>query len=124
MTGNNGATIKTTATISLLAGIWLFVSPWVYKVQAMPNSWNSWILGILIVVLAAIQLFDPISTRGASVVNLLLGVWVFASPWIFRYSHMTDRLVNSLCVGAVVFIVSAVASSMGHTSAMPPPLRS
>lgn len=128
MTGYNDSSdsgVKTAATISLLAGAWLFVSPWIYRAESMHNAWNSWIVGALIVILAAVRISNPLSTRGISVINMLLGAWVFASPWIYGYMHTRDRLFNSLCVGAVVFIASAIGSSMGHThtTVAPPPLR-
>ena len=117
------AAVKTAATINLLAGIWLFISPWVYRSYAASYAWNSWIIGALIVVFAASRL-NNLTTRGLSVVNLVLGAWTFASPWIYGYTGDTRRFVNSLCVGVVVFVLSIYGSSveMGHPTA-PPPLR-
>ena len=118
----NMAVVKTTATINLLAGIWLFVSPWVYQSYAL-NAWNSWIVGALIVVFAASRLSSPI-TSGLSLVNVVLGAWTFASPWIYGYTGDSSRFVNSLCVGVIVFILSIYGSSVeaGHPTP-PPPLR-
>lgn len=124
MTMNDDTGIKTTATISLLAGVWLFLSPWVYRVSSAPNAWNSWIFGILIVLFSLIRLWSPEGTRSLSVVNLILGAWTFVSPWVYGYMHDTGRFVNSLCVGAIVFVVAIIGSSMGHTATHePPPLR-
>lgn len=39
-------------------------------------------------------------------VNCALGTGTFASPWIFSYTGETGRLINSLVVGVVVFIVA------------------
>jgi hypothetical protein len=119
----NMAAVKTTATINLLAGIWLFISPWVYRTYMVSNAWNSWIVGALIVVFAASRLYNPM-IRGLGVVNLVLGAWTFASPWIYGYTGDTSRFVNSLCVGVVVFVLSIYGSSveMGHPTA-PPPMR-
>src|SRR5512140_1507339 len=97
----NMAAVKTAATSNLLAGIWFFISPWVYRSSTVSNAWNSWIVGALIVVFAANRLFYPM-IRGLSVVNLVLGAWTFASPWIYGYTGDTQRFVNSLCVGVVV----------------------
>lgn len=120
---NSMAAVKTAATINLLAGIWFFISPWVYRSYMASNAWNSWIVGALIVVFAAIHLYNPMM-RGLSVVNLVLGAWAFASPWIYGYTGDTHRFINSLCVGVIVFVLSIYGSSMemGHPSA-PPPLR-
>ena len=121
MTTRDISAVKTASTISLLAGIWLFISPWVYGAYATPNAWNSWMVGVLIMLFAAIRMRSP-EARGASVVSLLLGIWTFASPWIL-YPGNAGRFVNSMCVGALVFILGAYASSIGRTTTAPPPLR-
>ena len=116
-------TIKTIATINILAGIWLFVSPCVYRAYTIPNAWNNWIVGAVIVIAAAIR-FSDLSARGASVVNLILGAWTFVSPWVYGYTTDTGRFVNSLCVGVIVFVLGVVGSyqGMGRTHGAPPPL--
>lgn len=111
--------VKTTATINLLAGLWLFVSPWIYGSYEVPIAWNNWIIGALIVVFAAIRLLSPIM-RGASVVNLLLGALTIASPWIYGFTGDTGRFVNTLCVGVVVIVLSSFGSSVGMGHPTPP----
>jgi hypothetical protein len=106
----NVSAIKATATINLLAGIWFFISPWVYGAYMEPNAWNNWVVGALIVILAAVRLAN-LTARGASVVNLFLGAWTFASPWIYGYTGNTGRFINSLCVGVIVFVLAAYGSS-------------
>ncbi len=120
---NSVSTVKATAAINILAGIWLFLSPWVYQAYSAPNAWNSWIVGALIVLFGAIRVSSPMSARGASIANLLLGIWTFASPWIYGYTNYTGRFVNSLCVGVIVFVLGTVSSSMGRTMTSPPPVR-
>jgi SPW repeat len=112
---NHVSAIRTASTINLLAGIWLFVSPWVYLVYHNQDSWNNWIVGAVIVILAAIRLGNPLEARGVSVFNMLLGIWTFASPWIYGYTGYTGRLINSLCVGVIVFAFGVVGSSLGRT---------
>ena len=116
--------LKSTATINLLAGIWLFISPWVYGSYMTSNAWNNWIVGALMVIFAVGRLSSPLTTRGLSVANLILGAWTFVTPWIYGYTAHMDRFVNSLCVGAIVFILGLYGSSvgMGRTTTGPPPL--
>lgn len=43
--------------INLLLGAWLFVSPWVLQFSGNPTmSWNAWIVGALIFLIAACEL--------------------------------------------------------------------
>lgn len=41
--------------INVIAGIWLFIAPWVLGVGRIgaPLSWNLWVVGILVIVFAA-----------------------------------------------------------------------
>lgn len=112
---------KTAGTISLLAGIWLFVSPWVYGAYMMSNAWNSWIVGALIAIFAVSRLGSPAAAK-LSWINVLLGAWAFISPWIFGYTIDHGRFVNSLCVGVIVFFAGVIsANAAPHT---PTPLPS
>lgn len=121
--------IKATTTLNILAGIWLFVSPWVYGFYTSPNAWNEWIVGAVIVIFSAIRFNNPLSSRALSYLNMLLGAWVFASPWIYGYTYDTGRFINSLCVGVIVFVLAAYGSAgvghraVGTPTGTPPPLR-
>jgi len=109
-------TVKGASSIALLAGLWFFVSPWVYGAQMAANAWNSWIVGAVIVILAAIRVANPVNAAGLSWVNCILGVWAFISPWIYGYTSEHGRFINSLCVGVIVFAVAIwSASSTPHT---------
>ena len=106
---------KVASTICLLAGIWLFVSPWVYGAFTQGSAWNSWIVGGLLILFAIARIARPALSIGLSWCNMILGIWVFLSAWIYGYSATNaGRFVNSLCVGVIVFIfaiISAKASS-------------
>ncbi len=104
-TSHNGM-VRVASTISLLAGLWLFVSPWMYHAYTIPNAWNSWLIGAFVALLAAIRLSWPTENAWLSWFNCLLGVWTFASPWIFGYTGNMERFINSLCVGVVLFVVA------------------
>lgn len=102
---------KGASGIVLLAGIWLFVSPWVYGAYSTPNAWNSWIVGALIVLIAAVRLAGPPLLSWVSWVNCALGVWTFASPWIYGHTGNTGRFINSLVVGVIVFILTIASAT-------------
>ena len=108
--------MKTASTITLLAGLWFFMSPWVYGVYSNVNSWNNWIVGAVVVILAAIRIGYPMRTVSLSWINCVLGIWAFISPWIYGYSMDHGRFVNSLCVGVITFVAAMwSATSTPHT---------
>ncbi len=114
-------TVRTASTITLLAAIWLLVSPWVYAAYRLPQAWNSWAIGLVVAVLAAIRIGSPERTQWMSWLNCLFGAWTFASPWIFRYTSDTGRFANSLCVGLIVFIMAARSATATPRTGTPLP---
>jgi hypothetical protein len=104
------------SVIAGLAGLWLFVSPWIYGAEGNPSAWNSWIVGALIVIFAVARTTHPATTR-LSWFNFVLGIWTFISPWIYGYAGGGGRFVNNLCVGVIVFclaIIGATSDRMSH----------
>jgi len=102
--------------ITLLAGLWFFISPWLYGAWGNSSAWNSWIVGIVIFLSALSRRVRPAYT-GLSWLNSILGIWIFCSPWIYGYSGHPGRLVNSLIVGIIVFcaaIIGANSERMSH----------
>ena len=99
--------MRAVSVIPLLAGIWLFFSPWIYGAYGSSTSWNSWIVGVVIALLAASRLASSTPSTWMSWINCLLGIWTFISPWVYGYTDMRGRFINSLCVGVIVFVVAA-----------------
>jgi hypothetical protein len=101
--------------IVLLAGLWLFVSPWIYG-YGSSSAWNSWAIGALIFLFALIRVNRPAAT-GLSWLNSVLGIWTFVSPWVYGYPGHPGRAINSLFVGLIVFcaaVAGANSERMSH----------
>jgi hypothetical protein len=105
--------VKAASTIVLLAGIWFFVSPWVYGVYAHGNAWNSWIVGAALFILGCVRVARPAYSTVLSWCNMVLGIWAFFSPWIYAYTGNEGRFINSLCVGVIVFLLSIASARLG-----------
>lgn len=109
--------IRAASAICLLAGIWFFVSPWVYGAAGSGNAFNSWIVGAAMFLIGCLRISRPAYSTGFSWVNVVLGIWAFCSPWIYGYTANTGRFINSLCVGVIVFICalsSGIVSTRIH----------
>jgi hypothetical protein len=106
---NLDSTISLAAGLNLLIALWFFVSPWVYGAYHNAYAWNNWIVGGAMAIIAAVCLSNH-RAAGASWANVVLAIWVFFSPWIYAYTAATDRLINSLCVGVVMFVLSLAIS--------------
>lgn len=108
--------MKFASMVSMLAGLWFFVSPWIYGMAIARDSWNNWIVGMVVVILAAFRLGYPMRTMALSWMNCVLGIWAFASPWIYRYTDDRGMFINSLCVGVALFVAAiSSATNTPHT---------
>jgi hypothetical protein len=101
---------RAASTISLLAGIWFFVSPWVYGSYTHGVAFNNWFAGALIIIFALARLARPAYATAMCWANMVMGIWVFCSPWIYGYAG-TDaaRFINSLVVGFILFVFSLIS---------------
>ena len=120
-TTNTSRTVKAASTITLLAAIWFFISPWVYAAYRVPSAWNTWIIGFVMALLAVIRIGNPEGTSWMSWLNCLFAAWTFASPWIYRYTTDTGRFVNSLCVGVIIFFVALRSATATPRTGTPLP---
>lgn len=113
------AVAKASSGINFLAGLWLFITPWVFGAYTNGDSWNAWIIGAIIAILALIRFSNPALVPGLSWVNCVLAIWVFISPWIYGYTGNSGRFLSSLVVGVVVFVLS-IRSAMATQRNVPP----
>ncbi len=91
--------------VSLVAGIWLFLSPWVLKAPLNGGAtWSFCIVGAVIAIaavaaLAAYQLWEEW-------VDVMLGVLLIISPWALGFASTTTLRWNAVIVGVVVVLAS------------------
>jgi hypothetical protein len=87
--------------ISLIAGLWMIVSPWAlaYQAEARP-MWNAVILGGLVAVVAFTAFFQVCAWQEWA--NMLSGAWLIVSPWVLGFSALSTAMLNAVIVGVVV----------------------
>ena len=92
--------------VSLVLGIWLFVSPWLLGFySSIPReSWNFFIVGVAFIVFARFAL--NLRTLWEEWVNLALGVWMIISPWALSYSANAAARDDAVVVGLIVGLLS------------------
>lgn len=101
---------RTASTIALLAGIWFFISPWVYGSWTYGVAFNNWFASALIIWFAIARLWKPAYSTAMCWCNMAMGIWVFCSPWIYGYAGFdAARFINSLVVGFIIFVFSLVS---------------
>ncbi|HKL77523.1 MAG TPA: SPW repeat protein [Gammaproteobacteria bacterium] len=88
---------------NLIFGVWMLLSPAVLAMDtAGAAAWNAYIVGIAVGVIAIIALIQPAGWE--EVVNLLLGLWLLASPWIIGFSAVAAAVTNQVIFGLLIVI--------------------
>lgn len=101
---------RTTSLFCWMAALWFFLSPWAYfGVSDERSGWNAWIVGGVMVAASMIRMIQPRGTTAFSMLNAVLSLWVLISPWVFGYTGVTSRMINTVSVGAVTLGFSALS---------------
>lgn len=101
--------IATASGLNLIAGIWLIIAPWVLNYVTGDPYWNDVVFGAIVGILALIRMTGAYETAAASVVNLLVGAWLFASAFWLDQSNIAAW--NDIILGIVVFVLAALSLS-------------
>ena len=86
---------KTQDWANLVLAVCLFISPWFFGFMAETTpTWNAWIVGIALGVLAvaAISAF----AEWEEWANLVLGLWLIASPWLLGFTANVNAMWTSV----------------------------
>jgi hypothetical protein len=106
--------------VTALVGIWLFISPWVLSTTGSADAArNAWIIGAAIFIVALIALGTP-NNPTAEWINVVLGVWLFISPWVLGYTGVKDGSWNAWIFGVVTVILALWALQLRREVARGP----
>jgi hypothetical protein len=90
---------------NVVLAIAVFISPWVigFAAEAVP-SWNAWIVGVMLgaLAVAAISAF----AEWEEWLNLALGLWLAASPWLLGFTANMNVMWTNVVLGLLVAVVS------------------
>jgi len=95
---------------NLVLGVWLFISAFVWH-HSQAQFTNSWIMGIIVAVVAVISLSVP-SFR---YVNTLAGAWLIISGFALPRANYGTTW-NNVLVGIAVVALSLVPNLAGRTA--------
>jgi len=90
--------------ICMLAGLWLWVSPFVLHFKLAGAAADASLVGIVIGSIAAMAIATQQTWE--EWVNLVLGVWLIASPWLLGFSDRPVALGDMVIVGSVIVLLS------------------
>ncbi|WP_405147555.1 SPW repeat protein [Sphaerisporangium sp. NBC_01403] len=104
--------------LTLLAGLYLAISPWVVGFNGLSRlSVSNMVTGLALAALALGFASAFGRTYGLTWIAPILGVWTIVSPWIIR-SHTTGSIWNNVITGIVILLLGLGAMAVG-TRKMP-----
>jgi hypothetical protein len=102
----------TARMVSLAAGVWLFISAFIWEHTSSQRT-NSWIMGLIIAGVALLAMRMP----QARTVNTIASVWLFISVFLLPRISTATAWSNAI-VAIVVFAASMVG--VAHHRPLPP----
>jgi len=84
---------------NLLLALALLSAPWLFALTNSAGKLDLWVSGAAIAVISLAALFA--FARWEEWANLLLGLWLIASPWLLGFAH-TRAMHFSIGIGCVV----------------------
>jgi SPW repeat len=90
--------------LNVLAGIWLIIAPWWLGYTSGDPKWNDVVFGIVVAVLAAVRAGGAFRAAELSVLNALVGVWLFVAAFTIDASGAAQA--NDIILGVIVFVLS------------------
>jgi hypothetical protein len=104
-----------TDIVAALAGIGLFVMPWLLGfATATAAAWNAWIVGAAVLVVALFALYQVAQWQPWA--YLLLGLWAIAAPWLLGFPALAVAMYSHLVAGIVVVVIAAIELWFGDHS--------
>lgn len=98
--------------LNLILGAVLVLSPWIFGFASGAQTQNAVISGIVIMVLsiAALAAF----MEWEEWINLLAGLWVVVSPWVFGFAGAAVAMWTHVIIGVLVAVIAAVELWLMH----------
>lgn len=109
--------------LTLLAGLWLAISPWVIHFSATAHDMmiNNLILGVAVAMVAVGLTLAPRRMVRLSWATAVIGAWVIISQWVVQQSGShTGIVVNNIITGAVILLCGLAAAMILRSGTRPP----
>lgn len=96
----------------------LLVSPWIFAYAREIARTDIWVSGAAIALIAVAAIFSYANWR--EWLNVLLGVWLIASPWLLGFAH-TKAMHFSIGIVALMALTELLIVNYPSTENPPPP---
>jgi hypothetical protein len=95
--------------LNVLAGIWLIIAPLLLGYGGGDPYWNDIVFGAITGVIALLRLAGAYRATLLSLINALIGVWIFVSA--FWLDDTGTASANDVILGAIVFALALAGAT-------------
>lgn len=107
MPQNNLQQLRTANGLEIMLAFWLMISPFGLNFHLMNAPLlNSVGIGLVIAAVAVLRIVLPPRYGGLSWLQLALGFWLMASPFVLGFEEHEGALWNSLGVGMLCVLLA------------------
>jgi len=103
---------------SVIVGVLLFITPFVFGATTMTAAtWSAYIGGALLAIAGVWNLSSP-ENHTVEWAEVVLGVLIFVAPWVLGFTALTTIAWSAWAAGvlAVLLSGSVLFASRGHTT--------
>lgn len=94
--------------VNVVAGLGLLFSPWYLGFTAESSAtWNAWITGAAVTLLAAAALHA--FHQAEEWASLVLGIWAVIAPWVLGFAMVSAAVAVHVIAGLVVAVAAALS---------------
>ena len=97
--------------LSFALGLWLAVSPWIVGYSDHDGATANAVFAGLGLALASH--FEAALELPIEWINLAVGLWLMAAPFMLGYAAVSIAMVTSVAVGTLVAVLACSAMSLG-----------
>jgi hypothetical protein len=92
---------------TVVLGVILLFTPWLFGTATSAfSSWNAWVVGIVVVILALVSLGAPTRSVVTEWLTLIVGAWLFISPWVLSFTVLTAAAWVAWIIGLLLVVAS------------------
>lgn len=95
------------SALLILLGLWLLASPYILGFAWHPEAWwNAVIIGLSLFILALLRFSAPKRFKALHWTAVVIGGWIFISPFVADYIALTAAFYNAMICGALILAVA------------------
>jgi SPW repeat-containing protein len=105
--------MKGISWVNVALGVWLLIAPVALHASGLAVR-NDVLMGIIVLVAAAVSLAAAPSNHLLAWINVAAGLWLLFSPWGLHFNGQIPIVANNAIAGALIIIFALVRASAGR----------